>query len=126
MKSESRKIERTPEEQARLRAIRDKFQRERPSLKKLVESGDAPPPMPLGTYLEIQALLHRLKKEREAAGLSLADVAERTGMDRAAISRLENGHQPNPTLDTLARYAAALGKAIVWSFSDLSKSATAR
>ena len=124
MKSESRKIERTPEEQARLKAIREKFQRERPSLKKLVESGDDPPPMPLGTYLE--ALLHRLKKEREAAGLSLADVAERTGMDRAAISRLENGHQPNPTLDTLARYAAALGKAIVWSFSDLSKSATAR
>src|SRR5687768_17469835 len=123
MKSESRKIERTPEERARLQAIREKFQREKPSLKKLVESGDAPPPMPLGTYLEIQALLHRLKKEREAAGLSLADVAERTGMDRAAISRLENGHQPNPTIDTLARYAAALGKAIVWSVSDLAKTA---
>jgi len=115
MKSESRKIERTPEDRARLQAIREKFQRERPSLRKLVESGDAPPAMPLGAYLEIQVLLSHLKKEREAAGLSLADVAERTGMDRAAISRLENGHQGNPTVDTLLRYTSALGKKIVWS-----------
>jgi DNA-binding XRE family transcriptional regulator len=116
MKSETRKIERTPEDRARLQAIRERFQREKPSLKKLVESGDAPPPMPLGTYLDIQVLLNQLKKEREAAGLSLADVADRTGMDRAAISRLENGHQTNPTVETLLRYAAALGKTIAWSF----------
>jgi DNA-binding XRE family transcriptional regulator len=115
MKSETRKIDRTPEDRARLAAIRERFQREKPSLRKLVESGDAPPPMPLGTYLDIQVLLGRLKKEREAAGLSLADVAERTGMDRAAISRLENGHQSNPTVETLLRYTAALGKTIVWS-----------
>jgi len=124
MRSETRKIDRTPEDKARIRAIREKFQREKPSLKKLVESGDAPPPMPLGTYLEIQVLLHRLKKEREAAGLSLSDMAERTGMDRAAISRLENGHQSNPTIDTLARYAAALGKSIVWSVTDMAKPAS--
>jgi DNA-binding XRE family transcriptional regulator len=116
MKSETRKIVRTPDDRARLRAIRERFQREKPSLKKLVERGDAPPPMPLGTYLDIQVLLSQLKKEREAAGLSLADVAERTGMDRAAISRLENGRQANPTVETLLRYAAALGKAIAWSF----------
>src|SRR5262245_45077206 len=119
MKSESRKIDRTPEDKARLKAIREKFQRERPSLKRLVESGDAPPPMPLGTYVQIQVLLRRLKEEREAAGLSLADIAERTGMDRAAISRLENGHQSNPTIDTIARYAAALGKRIVWVIDEL-------
>jgi DNA-binding XRE family transcriptional regulator len=116
MKSETRKIEVAPEDRARLQAIRERFQRDKPSLKKLVESGDAPPPMPLGAYLDIQALLGRLKKEREAAGLSLADVAERTGMDRAAISRLENGHQSNPTVETLMRYATALGKTIAWSF----------
>ncbi len=63
MKSETRKIPRTPEDLARLKAIRERFQREKPSLKKLVESGDAPPPMPLGTYLEVQVTLHRLKKE---------------------------------------------------------------
>src|SRR4051794_35944033 len=35
---------------------------------------------------------------RVEAGLSLADMAERTGMDKAALSRLESGKQPNPTL----------------------------
>ena len=118
MKSESRKIDRTPAEQARLQAIRERFQKDKPSLKQLVESGDGSPPVGLGAYISLQALLHRLKQERESAGLSLADVAERTGMDRAAISRLENGHQPNPTVDTLSRYAAALGKSLVWSVED--------
>ena len=118
MKSESRKIERAADEKARLKAIRERFQKDKPSLKRLVESGDGSAPVGLGVYLNLQALLYRLKRERETAGLSLADVAERTGMDRAAISRLENGHQPNPTVDTLSRYAAALGKALIWSVED--------
>jgi DNA-binding phage protein len=51
----------------------------------------------------------RLKEERERRGLSLADILERTGMSREALSRLENNAAPNPTLRTLARYAAAVG-----------------
>ena len=33
----------------------------------------------------------------------------RTGMSREALSRLENHRAPNPTVRTLARYAAAVG-----------------
>src|SRR4029077_8708800 len=77
-------------------------------------------PVPLGVYLNVKALFYGLKKEREAAGLSLVDMEKRTGMDKAALSRLENGRQPNPTIDTLLRYAAALGKQIVLAFADLS------
>jgi transcriptional regulator with XRE-family HTH domain len=44
---------------------------------------------------------------REARGLSLADVAERTGMTRGNIARLES--QKNATLRTLERYAAGMG-----------------
>jgi hypothetical protein len=55
MKSETRKVDRTPEERTRLKAIREKFQREKPSLKQLVESGDAPPPMALAKYLRQRA-----------------------------------------------------------------------
>jgi len=51
----------------------------------------------------------RLKAERERRGLSLADMLRRTGMSREALSRLENHHSPNPTVRTLARYAAAVG-----------------
>ena len=41
--------------------------------------------------------------------MSLTDVSERSAMTRAAISKLENGWNLNPTLDTLYRYASAIG-----------------
>jgi ribosome-binding protein aMBF1 (putative translation factor) len=63
-----------------------------------------------GADLEsIKGFLAALRGEREARGLSLSDLAERTGIDKAALSRLENGQQVNPTLQTLSRYARALG-----------------
>src|SRR5438132_12301873 len=46
-----------------------------------------------------------------SAGLTLAEVSRRCGIDQPALSRLENGHNKNPTLDTLWRYAAAVGQA---------------
>jgi len=51
----------------------------------------------------------RLKAERDRRGLSLTDMLRRTGMSREALSRLENHRSPNPTVRTLARYAAAVG-----------------
>ena len=45
--------------------------------------------------------------------MTVADVSARCGIDQPTPSRLENGHPPNPTLDTLWRYAAALGKRLV-------------
>ena len=42
-------------------------------------------------------------------GLSLTDLSECTRLTRAAISRLENGWNLNPTLETLFRYTEALG-----------------
>ena len=47
-----------------------------------------------------------LKAERERQGLSLSDVSERCGVEKGAISRLENGLNANPTLDTIRRCAA--------------------
>jgi transcriptional regulator with XRE-family HTH domain len=45
--------------------------------------------------------------------LSLADVAARSGIDKASLSRLENGLYPNPTMNTLARYARVIGKRLI-------------
>jgi transcriptional regulator with XRE-family HTH domain len=56
-----------------------------------------------------------LRAERERQGLSLADIADRTGMDRAAIHKLEIGVNKNPTLATLSQYAEAIGVRIEWS-----------
>ena len=59
----------------------------------------------------------QLRTARQRAGLSLAEVSKRSGLDRAAISRLENGMRDNPTLATLGRYAHALGLRILVSLA---------
>jgi ribosome-binding protein aMBF1 (putative translation factor) len=50
-----------------------------------------------------------LKRARRSQGLSLQDVAERMGTDRANVHRLERA-SGNPTVVTLARYAEAVGR----------------
>jgi transcriptional regulator with XRE-family HTH domain len=47
--------------------------------------------------------------------LSITHLAERTGMDRAIISRLENGLFDNPTIATMTGDAKALGKKVLVS-----------
>ncbi|MDA1054103.1 MAG: helix-turn-helix transcriptional regulator [Planctomycetota bacterium] len=63
--------------------------------------------------------LELLKAERMRQDLSLADMQERTGIERPNLSRLESDAEVNPTVATLTRYAEALGKKIVISLSDL-------
>lgn len=58
---------------------------------------------------ELQSTIAALRSRRELLGLSLADVEARSGLKRSALSRLENSEDPNPTLLTLHRYAAAVG-----------------
>lgn len=117
-RSEHRKIDWTPEDRARHKAIREKFQRERPTLQQLTASGEYVGPIPLGVYQAYYLFLSELKKAREAAGLSLADIEERCGIDKAALSRLENGLSANPTIETLMRYATALGKHLKLTLED--------
>ena len=50
---------------------------------------------------------------RKAAGLTQAQVAERMGTRAPAVTRLENAlitGSPSPSIATLRKYAAALGK----------------
>jgi len=110
-----RKIVRSPQETKRVAEIRSRFQANRPSLQELLASGDAAEIVSHGEYLDLLTMLGKLKKHREAQGLSLSDVADRSGMDRSAVSRLENGQYLNPTMDTLYRYAQAVGAEIGFS-----------
>jgi hypothetical protein len=120
------KITHSAEDRARHRAIRERFGGE-PKLKELVTSGEidvetydravqlqqaGPTALDPATLTEIGGAL---RQARERAGLSLAEVSLRSGIDSPALSRLENGLNPNPTLATLARYAHALRKRIRWS-----------
>ena len=49
-----------------------------------------------------------LKEERKKANMTQSQVAERMGTQKEAISRIEN-HSKNINIETLLKYAAALG-----------------
>lgn len=53
-----------------------------------------------------------LKRAREAAGLTLAQVSARCGLRVETLSRLELGKVPNPTVDTLAKFAFGVGRVL--------------
>jgi DNA-binding XRE family transcriptional regulator len=62
------------------------------------------------SFAAILTLVARFKTVRENQGLTLAEVAQRMGIDAPALSRLETGKMLNPTLSTLHKWAEALGQ----------------
>lgn len=119
IKRVQKKINWTPEDLAQHRTIREKF-KGKPSIEELIDQGElSGQPMPLGTYLDLRLMVRSLRNMREEAGLSLGDLAKRSGMDKAMLSRLETGHVPNPGIETIARYVAALDKIIEWRLVDV-------
>jgi DNA-binding XRE family transcriptional regulator len=97
------------------RSIRDALERERQE-QGTIATTDVPtdPEDAIATARFIGGL----RRHREQAGLSLGDVADRSGLDKATLSRLENGWYLNPTLNTLARYARGIGKRLVLDLED--------
>lgn len=106
------KAERTPSELAELRAVRERYQSEKPSPEQALAQSGHERLVPLGEVMFLHSVLALLKQERERQKLTLAQLEERTGISQAALSRLENGKSPNPTIDTIYRIAAALGKVV--------------
>ena len=109
----------TAADRARHKAIRQEFEH-CPTQEELEASGTFEGPLKSGAFFEVRILIHELKKVRQAAGLTLAAVSKHTGMDQATLSRLENGRQPNPTVDTLWRYARAVGRQLVLTHTGVS------
>jgi DNA-binding XRE family transcriptional regulator len=101
----------TPDEAAKYQVIREQVQGELPELIHRHHER-------LATLDQLQQVVEQLKAAREAKGLSLADMTELTGMDRSALSKLETGQRANPTVETLVRYAEAVGKRLVVSLAD--------
>jgi len=66
----------------------------------------------LARHEHLRDIVRVLRAERRRLGLSLADVGTRSGIGKANLSRLENDPHPNPTMDTILRYADALGCAV--------------
>ncbi|WP_406698078.1 helix-turn-helix transcriptional regulator [Singulisphaera sp. Ch08] len=93
----------TPEQRAAVEAIKAKHKT--PEYRAEVRK-EFPP---IEADEAIAGLAASFKVERERSGLSLSDLQEKTGIDRATLSKIENGKVPNPTYSTLAAFAHALG-----------------
>jgi DNA-binding XRE family transcriptional regulator len=102
----------TPDEAAKYKAIREQVAGELPDL--IARHHER-----MAAADQVQELLRQLKAAREQKGLSLSDLTGLTGMDRSALSKLETGQRPNPTIETLVRYAEAVGKHLVLSLTEV-------
>ena len=60
-------------------------------------------------HAQLQSIVQTLKARRLSQKMSLAILASKTGIAKPNLSRLENSPHVAPTLDTLERYAHALG-----------------
>ena len=112
MKRVTRDDRLTPDEAAKYKAVREQVAAELPEL--VARHHER-----MASLDQLDVLFAQLKAAREAKGLSLTDLTELTGMDRSAISKLETGGRPNPTVETLIRYAEAVGKRIMVSLADV-------
>jgi DNA-binding XRE family transcriptional regulator len=101
----------TDEEAAKYNRIRAEVAKELPDL--IARHHDR-----MASLDQFQTLVEQLKAAREAQGLSLGDLTNRTGMDRSALSKLETGQRANPTIETLVRYAEAVGKRLIVALAD--------
>jgi ribosome-binding protein aMBF1 (putative translation factor) len=106
---------RTPEAQAEEARARELLNQEYRETGTIETTGDG---TTMGDMVAFRRFIMSLRQEREHLGFSLNEMAERAKIDKAALSRLENGQQLNPTVNTLARYVHALGKSIAWSLSE--------
>jgi ribosome-binding protein aMBF1 (putative translation factor) len=99
-------IERTPEVKAEEKRIRE-MHRQTPIR-------DVPTDTLRGADVEqLLKFIAAVRREREAQGLTLEQLAERAGIDAGVLARFESGQAFNPTVSTLFRIATALGRNLV-------------
>lgn len=53
-----------------------------------------------------------IKRIRKTVGISQQELAEMSGVSKAQISRLENGEQTNPQINTIVSIASNLGVSV--------------
>jgi ribosome-binding protein aMBF1 (putative translation factor) len=97
------RIERTAEQRAEEKRIRE-MHRQQPVREMPADtmSGD--------DVAQMLAFAAGVRREREAQGLSVEQLAEKAGIDPGVLSRFEMGQAFNPTAATLFRLARALGR----------------
>ena len=103
------RIERTPEQKAEERRIRETHRLNpiREVSSDTITNADA---------RRLLKLIAAIKREREAQGLTLDELAKRAAVDVEVLTRLEAAHSFNPTVSILFRITRALGKPLTFAF----------
>jgi DNA-binding XRE family transcriptional regulator len=112
---------RTPESREAEAVLRDSLDRELAETGSIATTGEQ---IAMEDVVAFRRFVLDLRKRREDHGLSLDDVASRSGIDKAALSRLESGKHVNPTINTLLRYARAIDEPICWRPSTVATAGT--
>jgi transcriptional regulator with XRE-family HTH domain len=82
-------------------------------------TADTQPPEPPATDRPKPAVGRQVKRWRAERGLTLAQVAERSGLNVGYLSQIEND-KASPSLESLAAIGAALEVPIAWFLQDTS------
>ncbi len=106
----------TPEQQAIVAELRRRTEADRPEL---IAESQRVFAAHQALQVELRGVFWLLRAVRKVQGVSLNELARRTGIGKPALSRLENDPAPNVQLNTLQRIAAALGKEIRISVGDM-------
>jgi DNA-binding phage protein len=111
IKRQAKRIKRelTDAERDRIREVRKLVEKEKPEIVAQAREFKKARERAIAQLHEAFVLL---RAERKSQGISLAELRERTGIGRSALSKLENDPEVNPTIVTLTRVADALGKQI--------------
>lgn len=100
------KFELTAEQKQTVANIREEIERDRPEI---IAEGHRIAEAAAATSVQLRGAFTLLRAVRKSQGISLDKLAEMTGINKPALSRLENDPEPNVTLTTLHRVATALG-----------------
>jgi DNA-binding XRE family transcriptional regulator len=88
---------------------------------KLIRSGDIYNALPedrrknIESKVEALSMLYKIREAREKAGFTQKELAEKSGVPQATISKIESGKR-NLELNTLNKIAKAMGKRIEINF----------
>ncbi len=96
----------TPEQREIAKQIQSHAEHEKPEI---LAEGRRVKAAALAMSGHLQGAMALLKSLRKSDGVTLDEVASRTGIQKASLSRLESDAAPNVTLNTLYRIADALG-----------------
>jgi len=84
---------------------------------KTVEIPSEPNEESVSEYDVFSEISAQLIDARNNSGITQKELAQKTGLTQALISRIESG-KSHPTIDTLKRIADGLGLRLVVSFED--------